>query len=154
MHMKMENLYIRLDGTFADKVVFAKRVSETILSEPLDEVIRYMCDSSPDDLNKEIEIDYCFDMNQDYIKDSGYTAQEVNNANIIEHFLNQDIRSDNICAEIHAISKDKNSLVYLGKTNKLKNVNLASKKKYLLQKEKIGGENYFIIDLKFNLLCM
>ena len=132
------NLYIRLDGAFANKVILAKRVPETILSEPLDEVIRYMCNPTSDELNEELEDN----------PSSCYTEQEVSTAKLFQEAFDEGINSPNKSFEVQAISVDGNSLIYLGRDADLKTVTLDSKRSEILMEEHIDEGNYNLIDLK------
>jgi len=127
-----------LDGAFANKVVLAKKVPDTKLSEPLEDVIRYMCDPTPDALNEALADN----------PGSCYTAQEVSNASLIEEALEDGLNSENSSFEVQAVSLDGNSMVYLGKDNELRSANIASKQNDILRDENFDGEVYKLVDLK------
>ncbi|MBT5022588.1 hypothetical protein HOK51_02110 [Candidatus Woesearchaeota archaeon] len=138
----MKNLYIRLDGAFADKGVLAKKVSENLLLETLDTVIMCMCDSTPDEFNHELAEN----------PGSCYTAQEVRKAELIEEALDDGL---NYCitVKVDALSVGGNSLVELGRNGELRTATIADKKNEILRKLDLDGKQYYIVDLKMSYLC-
>jgi len=133
----MGETYLRLDADFGDREILAKVLSEARLANSLEETIRYMCDPTPDNLNKECDSN----------PESCYTAGEVNRAQIIESSLDRALNAPGrFVFEIKAVKPGATDSVYLGKNEELSRYKLVEHQE-LVSKEEINGKSFNVIRL-------
>lgn len=133
---KMTKLYITLDAAFANDGILEKRVPKEYIIKPLEEVIKYMCNHKPDDLNAEISDN----------PGSCYPVHMMEKAELIEEAMTYALNCDYASIDIHAKKQD-GFLVVLGKDKELYRRYLLQFKDEIIYKDIIFGEEINRINL-------
>lgn len=133
----MGKLYLRLDGAFANEQMLAKPATEDYFTKPLEEVIRYVCNHTPDALNPE---------NSDN-PGSCYPAPLVEKAGLIEEAMDAGFNQPQAEFEVQAEKADGSGLIKLGKNKDLYDVTLSQFRDDIVKKETMDSDEFSLVNL-------